>query len=44
MKGCTFRGNRKTWVAVDDINSNTASVIDVMVLVQKIVIEYKKLL
>ena len=34
--GCTTNRNRKTWVAVDDIGSNTASIIGGMAI-QKIV-------
>ena len=31
----------KRWVAADDIGSNNASIIDVMAIVQKIIVEYK---
>ena len=31
----------KRWVAADDIVSNTASIIDVMAIVQRIIVEYK---
>ena len=33
----------KFWVAVDDISSKTASIIDVMTIVQKLIVEYKTL-
>ena len=31
----------KRWVAADDIGSNTASITDVMAIVQRIIVEYK---
>ena len=40
-QGCSFWRNWKTWVAVNDIGSNTASIISVMATVQMMVVEYK---
>ena len=40
---CTLGEIEKFWVAVDDISSKTASIIDVMTIVQKLIVEYKTL-
>ena len=37
----TNRGNRKTWGCINDVVSNTDSIIDVMATVQKMVVEYR---
>lgn len=36
--GCTISGNRKTWVAANDIGSITASIIDGVTIIQNMVV------
>ena len=42
-QGCTLREMEKPGVAVDGIGSNTASIIDVMAIVQRMIVESKTL-